>query len=79
LFTDIFNTDVPTRYGLEKNWTDAWRNKTLANGTYVNTLDTVQLARGIYKKLQSANLNVRRKYEAYKNPTREKFNKMRKM
>lgn len=70
---DIFNEEI-----WAKNFGDIskqFKNGSLFNGTYLNTIDTIPIVRSIAARLSVTNRNITNRYEQYKNKDRIKTNK----
>ena len=72
LVLDFFNEDLFAKYGFSIN---DFKRRSLFNGTYINTVDTVPIIGAINERLQITLSNIRQKFSDYKQPSRKEFNK----
>ena len=77
LVLDFFNEDLFSKYGVSSQGFMAdFKNRSLLNGTYTNTVDTIPIIKAINEKLQITSSNIRQKFADYKQPSRKHFNKV---
>jgi hypothetical protein len=73
MFMDLYNMDVMSKYGIE-NFISAAKQRTLLNGSYTKTIDTIPIVSTIHSKIQAINQQVRDDLSRYKdNKNRDMF------